>query len=367
MVASWSAIYFVVAAVKPGGLLEGASLVLGLPLARAQASVLFGWSTRTARGELLSAAWSGSRELVHKVLWAVCYFADQAAVLGRSSLDAWASAPIPFALQAAVVLVVVAAAFSMRASRRAGLRYGPTSIWLEVQLSAAVEEVLYRGLATFACFRLVGGDTTWAGEEGLATALAVGLFALPHYRLGSPGGARGVAVTAGLGIACFGLSWACGDVLAGWALHGPVLGSLEFRRWWAARRAQLRSVARDRVLQLVRLGHAYYVTDWEGVELQRLCAADSALARGLDELIARHEQGVAIDAQACAGASMLVPGEAAEPGMARWRSTNALLAAQLPPGRLPGVGFSQVARETSKHLVAAMDAHRARVLPAAGA
>ncbi|MBI4878886.1 MAG: CPBP family intramembrane metalloprotease [Planctomycetes bacterium] len=348
-VALWSAL---VGGLALAPVPDGARLVLALaclPLARAQAGALW-WLLANARAmEGVAAPLAPDRELVHKLLWALLFAADQALVLGAGAIAAWRSTPIGFLVFVGPVLILTTACLAER-GLGSGLRPRASGwTWLGVQAAAAWEEILFRGLVCSLLWPLLSGDVA------LVVILGATLFALPHFERGMPNGPRGVAVTFALGAASILLGLPTGSLLPGFLLHGVLLGSYGVLRWRRQRARACGSLARDAALFLVRLRHGYYVTDWEGERIRRLAGLDDPLAARIRERIAGAGDLVAV-AHSELGEPAYRGEERGPSGLAWLRRWGAFLIVAMPEGVLPPQRFPSI----SLRIICLVQTHRAR-------
>jgi len=303
-----------------------------LPLARAQASLLWHVLCTTRPLEVVAARLAPDRELVHKVAWTLSFASAQLVLLGPPrAVGLWTSAPIEFVPFVAPVLVATVAVLVERALGDE-LRSRPLGwTWLGVQASAAWEELLFRGALCAALEPLLAG-------RGLFVAVAAGAFALPHFEAGRPSGWSGVALTLALGVGCLCLGLLVGSLGPPLALHGGLLGTVGVtcsHRWRARASVGLR---RDRALFLVCLRHRLYVTDW-GLERVRPFAdrRDPHAAR-IVESVARVD-GIAVLPRSSWRSLSMHTGSHEPSGLAWSRARAELLVGATPVGALPPPGF----------------------------
>jgi len=304
------------------------------------------FALESARWEHPLATWSARRETLHKILWVAFMMIDQGVVLAGSAVPFWTEARIGFLPVLALAAVSGALAFRYRCSLPVSKRFPLPWVWLDVQVSAFCEEVLFRGLLPFGLFLFLtpaSGPLQWSLLIGGAALL----FGVPHYRFGSPAGVRGVALMTLLGTVCLLGSIATGTVLFGYALHGLALGTIGWERWRRQQRHVRQTVALPACLQVIRLRKAFYVTDWEGLRVEPLCSPTSPLASTIQRMAQANAGGVVLGrpddvSQLCDFTSA----HEVSNGMRWWKQTNAFLAVQLPYGVLPDVGFSSRALAT---------------------
>ena len=318
----------------------GILLVLALPLARVQATFVYDLGLRCSLFEKSISTWSGARETLHKCLWvALCMF-NQYMLLEPNAWQRWGAFRIEFLMVGGVVAAIALIGSIYRTSRFTKARFGAPWVWFDVQCSAFCEEVLFRALLPFAGLEIVAASNDPI-EVVIVFVLSALLFGVLHFRGGRPRGARGATLMTLLGLVCLCGSYATGTLLFGYALHGLLLGSIGFWRWYLVRlekRVQIKSVS---CLQVIRMRHSIFVTDWEALRVERLCASESELASAIRRIIESRNDGVVFDA------SEVFQQEAnweLDPiptrGLQWWRESNALLAVQLPEKVLPGRDFS---------------------------